>query len=70
MERTIWNLGNPLKDGQIIPRYYPDSVKALHNKSIQIKGYMAALKAEEESTRFILVAKSPTCPYCLTGAPE
>jgi hypothetical protein len=59
------------KDGQIVPEYYPEEVKKLANKSIRIQGYMVALQAKEESSKFLLVAKSPTCPYCLTsGAQE
>jgi hypothetical protein len=56
------------KDG-FVPQF-SDSVAALDQKEVMIRGFMLPLESGEKHVFFILSAVAPTCSFCMPGGPE
>jgi hypothetical protein len=49
---------------------FPPEVRKLNGKRIKVNGYMLPLQKSREQTVFVLMAYSPSCPYCLTSGSQ
>lgn len=58
----------PVKN-QLIP-VFPDTVRALHQRTVKVQGFMMPLEAGLKQSRFILSSVPTTCPYCVPAGPE
>jgi hypothetical protein len=56
------------KDG-FVPQF-SDSVAALDQKEVTIRGFMLPLESGEKHVFFILSAVPPTCSFCMPGGPD
>jgi uncharacterized protein len=49
---------------------FPPEVRKLDGKRIKVNGYMLPLQKTRTQTLFVLMAYSPSCPYCLTSGSQ
>jgi len=72
MRTPTWNLIGLRYDAEIAPKkwgsVFPPPLKALHNKVIELPGYIIPTKVGAKFSEFMLsIAPIASCPYCGSG---
>lgn len=49
---------------------FPESIEALDEQTIRLKGFMMPLDTDSRQRRFLLTQSTPTCFYCVPGGAE
>lgn len=67
---TPWRLLMNVTYGEAAVPSFPDSVRALEGRPIQLTGFMVPLGGQRGQRHFLLSAYPLTCNYCVTGGPS
>lgn len=72
MRTPTWNLIGLRYDAEITPKkwgsVFPPALKALHNKVIELPGYIIPTKVGSKFSEFMLsIVPIASCPYCGSG---
>lgn len=67
--KTLGQVTPVRQQDRFIPQFSKD-ISALDKKEIKLQGFMMPLDMGEKQKRFLLVAMSPSCAFCLPGGPD
>ncbi|MBE5318259.1 hypothetical protein IM793_03740 [Pedobacter sp. MR2016-19] len=72
MRTPTWNLLGLRYDAEIAPKkwgsVFPSALKALHNKVIELPGYIIPTKVGSKFSEFMFsIVPIASCPYCGSG---
>jgi hypothetical protein len=67
--KLLSNLTTRLVRGRLEP-VFPDNVKALHQQTVKVQGFMMPLEAGLKQSHFLISSVPTTCPYCVPAGPE
>lgn len=66
---VLTDVKTTLQNKRIVP-VYPNTVKALDQKTVRLQGFMMPLGAGEQQRHFLLASVPLTCSFCTPGGPE
>jgi hypothetical protein len=67
--KLLSNITTKLVKGRLEP-VFPDNVKAIHQQTVKVQGFMMPLEAGLKQVHFLLSSVPTTCPYCVPAGPE
>jgi hypothetical protein len=67
--KLLSNITTKVVKGRLEP-VFPDNVKALHQQTVKVQGFMMPLEAGAKQTHFLISSVPTTCPYCVPAGPE
>ncbi len=60
----------PIKQQDRFVPQFSKGISALDKKEVKLQGFMMPLDMGEKQKRFLLVAMTPSCAFCLPGGPD
>lgn len=67
--KLLSNITTKLVQGRLTP-VFPEQVKALHQQTVKIQGFMMPLEAGLKQSHFLLSSVPTTCSFCVPAGPE